>query len=325
MTHRWAFASEADKVIRGFDAKGRIEVDDEPYRGIMEHQAVLPGLSLFRGLGVSENAYSLTVQGEMPSDNLILGCLLGGSGTLEAEGNDDLTWRQTDQLYAVSLSQRQISYHMQPGQPFNALALMLKPEALDVLASDGGLPELVEQCLRAQADPVALMRPLSGQARQTAHDLLYPVYQGRMGELYRQAKALQLLALQLDGVGEMEVARQESVSSREMLRLREARERLLADLTSPPDLAELAASVGLSPKRLNLGFRAAFGTTVFDYLAEARLQMARNMLEEGLDMPLKALAWQIGYSQASNFINAFRRRFGVSPGAYRNGRGDRRG
>jgi AraC-like DNA-binding protein len=127
-----------------------------------------------------------------------------------------------------------------------------------------------------------------------------------------------LLALQIDLLAETEESIH-GLSSRDLRRVREARERLVADLRDPPSLAELAASVGLNPKRLNLGFRMLFGTTVFDYLLEARLQMARSMLDQGLDLPLKTLAWQLGYNQASNFISAFRRRFGISPGSYRNG------
>ena len=323
MTRHWAFSSENEKVVKGFDADGRIELDDGPYRGYLEHKGVRPGLSMFRTQGSAGHAYSLAALGDAPSDNLILGCLLGGSGTVEADGNDDLIWREAEHLYAVSLSQRQVRYHLQPGRPFHSLALMLTPEALDLLASDHDMPDLVKRVLRAQTSPLSTIRPLAGHARRLAHDLLQQVYHGRMAQLHREAKVLELLALQLDALGELEAPVFDPLSSRDALRVREARERLLADLRDPPDLAELAAAVGLGTKRLNRGFRAQFGTTVFDYLAEARLQMARRMLEEGLDLPLKTLAWQLGYNQASNFINAFRRRFGISPGAYRQKSGDR--
>jgi AraC-like DNA-binding protein len=75
--------------------------------------------------------------------------------------------------------------------------------------------------------------------------------------------------------------------------------------------------VGLRTKRLNQGFRELYGTTVFDLLLDMRMSAARDMLDQGLEVPLKQLAWALGYRQSSNFISAFRRRYGVSPGAYR--------
>lgn len=317
MTRYWAFASGAHEVVRTFDAGGVIALDDGPYRGFLEHKPVRPGVSLFRARGNADAAYSLRALGGVPSDNLILGCLMGGSGTVEAEGNADLIWREAEHLYAVSLSRREVRYQLQPGRPFHSLALMITPEALDGLARDYHLPQAITGLLQGRANPLAMLRPLGAQARRVAQDLLNPVYEGRMGDLYREAKALELLALQMDGLGEPDAAAEGTLSSRDLLRVREARERLLSDLRDPPTLGELAASVGLTPKRLNQGFRALFGTTVFDYLAEARLQAARQMLDAGLDVPLKTLAWQLGYRQASNFIIAFRRRFGLAPGAYR--------
>lgn len=312
MSRHWMFSSGAEMVVGAFDADGRIALDAGPYRGYLDHLPVSRGLSLFRAEGRAEAAYTLEAAGGEPVDNLVLGCMLSGTGVLEADGSADQHWRESGQLYGVSLAQRQVRYHLQPNEPFRSVALMLTPEGLDLIAQDNDLPALV----RGRRGPVSVMRPLGPQARRAAQDLLHPHYHGRMGRLFRQARASELLALQLDLLGEVETARH-GLTSREVRQVREARQRLLADLRDPPDLAGLAAAVGLRPKRLNQGFRQLFGTTVFDYLLEARLTAARDMLDQGLDMPLKQMAWDLGYGQASNFISAFRRRFGVSPGAYR--------
>lgn len=282
----------------------------------MSHAVLRDGVSVFTGGGSSPQGFTIAPTGPMPSRNLLIGCLLGGMGSLAAEGNDKLDWRVPGQMYVVSLSERQLSYDIAGKADYNAVTLMLTPDALELIASEDGLPQMLVDVLEGRSKPVALSRPMPLEARRAAQELLSPLYQGRAAELYQEGKTLELLAHQTDLLVDAPVLRRE-LSTRELIRVREARERLLANLREPPSLTELAAMVGLTPKRLNLGFRHLVGMTVFHYLMEERLLLARKMLEEGLDIPLKQLAWAVGYNQVSNFITAFRRRFGVSPGLYR--------
>ena len=46
-------------------------------------------------------------------------------------------------------------------------------------------------------------------------------------------------------------------------------------------------------------------------------EYAREMLAELPEIPLKQIAWTVGYAQATNFISAYRRRFGVPPGQHK--------
>lgn len=299
-----------------FEDNGRIVIGEPPFRLAMSHAVLRDGVSLFTGGGCSPTGYTIAPSGEMPSRNLLIGCLLGGAGSLLADGNDKLHWRVPGQMYVVGLSERQLSYDIAAKADYNAVTMMLTPDALELIASEDGLPQMLLDVLEGRSEPVAMSRSMPMMARRTAQELMAPLYQGRAAELYQEAKTLELLAHQTDLLVDAPVLRRE-LSTRELIRVREARERLAASLQEPPSLTDLAASVGLTPKRLNLGFRQLFGMTVFHYLMEERLVMARRLLDEGLDMPLKQLAWSVGYNQVSNFITAFRRRFGVSPGVYR--------
>ena len=299
-----------------FEDNGRIVIGEPPFRLAMSHAVLRDGVSLFTGGGCSPTGYTIAPSGEMPSRNLLIGCLLGGAGSLLADGNEKLDWRAPGHMYVVSLSERQLSYDIAAKADYNAVTMMLTPDALELIASEDGLPQVLVDVLEGRSEPVALSRAMPMMARRAAQELMTPLYQGRAAELYQEAKTLELLAHQTDLLVDVPVLRRE-LSTRELIRVREARERLVANLQEPPSLTDLAASVGLTPKRLNLGFRQLFGMTVFHYLMEERLVMARRLLDEGLDMPLKQLAWSVGYNQVSNFITAFRRRFGVSPGIYR--------
>jgi AraC-like DNA-binding protein len=315
----WAFSSANLSVEKEFDAGGRIELDDQPFSGFMEHRAVQRGMSLFRARGQGANRYSLSALGEINDNKLVLGCMLSGAGQLVAQGNDEVGWRNAAHMYGVSLSGRPIRYDLQPHEEWSAMALMLTPELLDNLDGDLAADGLraVERVLAGVSEPISLMRPMNSAMLRIAQELMEPRFAGSLGQLHREAKAGEMLVHLLAGLFQAGEGRHRDPDANERRRVREARERLLADLRDPPSLGRLAAEVGLTPRRLNRGFRALYGMTVFELLLEARLERARRMLDSGEAMPLKQLAYTVGYSQHTNFINAFRRRFGVSPGRYR--------
>jgi AraC family transcriptional regulator len=80
--------------------------------------------------------------------------------------------------------------------------------------------------------------------------------------------------------------------------------------------AELSAAVGVSPFQLARGVRRAFGETVGDRLRRARLEAARMQLGiPGND--LAEVAYSCGFSDQSHLTRAFRRAYGITPGAFR--------
>ncbi len=95
-----------------------------------------------------------------------------------------------------------------------------------------------------------------------------------------------------------------------------ARALLLQDLARTPSLVEMARAVGMHSRRLNEVFRKHAGSTVFEYLFEARMKEARRLLAEtGLE--IKVIAHDVGYGCPANFSTAFKERFGLTPRQYR--------
>ena len=90
------------------------------------------------------------------------------------------------------------------------------------------------------------------------------------------------------------------------------RERLGEQIT----VEEIALSVGSHEKRLSAVFKSHTGMTVFAYLREERLHLARQWLAQG-NISVQVIAEQLGFQNAGNFSTAFRGRFGLTPTAYR--------
>jgi AraC-like DNA-binding protein len=83
-----------------------------------------------------------------------------------------------------------------------------------------------------------------------------------------------------------------------------------------PSLHELAAMVGTNECTLKKAFKQEFGTTVFQYLFDYRMDLAvRYLLDTSL--PIAEIGLKLGYDYPSHFCTAFKRKYGMSPVEYR--------
>lgn len=98
--------------------------------------------------------------------------------------------------------------------------------------------------------------------------------------------------------------------------LRRVRERIRDAALKPPSVAELAELCGVSPRHLMRCYKNATGSTLHRAVEEARLERAKQMLLAS-DLPIKTIAWELGFSHPSSFSIAFQRGLGQTPRAYR--------
>lgn len=97
-------------------------------------------------------------------------------------------------------------------------------------------------------------------------------------------------------------------------------DRVIAAMKSEPQrrwtVAELARIACLSRSAFARRFALALGKGPLSWLADYRLGLARRRLLES-DLPLAAIATEVGYACEFAFAKAFKRRFGLAPGFYR--------
>lgn len=90
------------------------------------------------------------------------------------------------------------------------------------------------------------------------------------------------------------------------------------DLTAHRTIEELSQEVGLSPTALKSCFKGVYGSSVYAYLRQYRLQTAQKLLAE-TDASVADIAHRVGYENPNKFTSAFREACGVTPTAYRKG------
>jgi AraC-like DNA-binding protein len=88
---------------------------------------------------------------------------------------------------------------------------------------------------------------------------------------------------------------------------------LEAHLDAHHTLAALARRHHTNECDLKRGFRQHFGTTVFGYLRQRRMERAEALLARG-DRSVLEVAQAVGYQNPSHFARAFREAMGCNPG-----------
>ncbi|WP_267243792.1 AraC family transcriptional regulator [Streptomyces sp. PR69] len=102
-----------------------------------------------------------------------------------------------------------------------------------------------------------------------------------------------------------------------------ARRLLQERMAEPPSLERLAQELGTSPFALLRAFKAAYGMPPHTWLTNARVRRARRLLDAGTTPADAAVA--VGFTDQPHLNRHFTRIVGVTPGAYRRERADRRG
>jgi two-component system response regulator YesN len=83
-------------------------------------------------------------------------------------------------------------------------------------------------------------------------------------------------------------------------------------------LATLAEKLGRQSAYLGRLFRDEIGVTVHEYVTRARMMFGAAQVRSGVK--IEAVALDLGYRSKKNFYRQFKRRFGMTPDAYRHDR-----
>lgn len=193
-------------------------------------------------------------------------------------------------------------------QPLRYTILQLSNDDLD--DGPGWLPDSLRP--RQGRDPLLTSCPATKAMQALASQIATCQMDGPIRDIYLGGKALELAALSVQILsGDQGLQSKDCITSREVEQVHAARSILIGALQNPPSLDQLALQVGMNRRKLTVGFRKVFGTSVFCYLQEYRLCEAHRMLCDE-EANVSTVAHMVGYSPA-HFATAFRKRYGISP------------
>ena len=196
--------------------------------------------------------------------------------------------------------------------PFHAVDFYLPRAALDIVASDAGMPrigELDHQQGSAWHDPVARSLLMS----------MRPALASRPEEvsaLFVDHVATAMTVHVAHRYGGMRLLRPAMRGGLAPWQERRAKDLLSAKLDGGVSLAELAADCGISVRQFTRAFRQSTGMTAHQWLLARRLEKAKGLLARS-GHALADIAAECGFADQSHFSRAFARALGLRPSDWR--------
>ncbi|HVU58300.1 MAG TPA: AraC family transcriptional regulator [Puia sp.] len=153
--------------------------------------------------------------------------------------------------------------------------------------------------------------------QQVIQQIIHCNYSDHLKKLFLLSKSIELLVLSAESCAAAHKKETFIKSRADKEKLIAVRDLINQRLHSPPNLSEIARTVGLNEYKLKKGFKETFNNTVFGYLTEQRLQLALQYLRD-TEKTAAEISYELGYATPQHFNNAFKKKFGFTPYSVRN-------
>jgi len=134
--------------------------------------------------------------------------------------------------------------------------------------------------------------------------------------LYFKGKAYELLSLYFNRPADLDVEQCPFLADEDnVTKIKKAKQIIITNMAEPPTLQELADEINLPINKLKEGFKQIYGDSVFSFLFDYKMEVARQLLATG-SHNVNEVGLKVGYSAASHFISAFKKKYGTTPKKY---------
>jgi AraC-like DNA-binding protein len=139
-----------------------------------------------------------------------------------------------------------------------------------------------------------------------------------VGKLLTEGAALNTLAAQMEqhDKSSEKTRSSGSLSNDELERIVVASDEISKNLDQAYTIEDISRETGISPKKLQEGFRFLFGESVAVFIKNLKLERARELIQT-TDLNISEVVHEIGMQSNSYFSKIFKEKFGMVPRDYR--------
>lgn len=293
--------------------RARLRLPPDEGSGVWDVLKLTP--NLYAMFGNFEYHRDRTIQ--VPGDRMVkIRILLAGA--LHVAG-DEIVLDGTGAYLEAFPGQVSSSYVIKGGVRTKLLVLICAPEffSAELGLETSDIPQPISHLFSSEAGaPRGGTMPLGPDLLRAANDIMHAPshFPASLLVPYVNAKARECacsVLRELTNTSEATRAKMR-LSVRDVSRLYEARDVLLAEFTSPPVISKLARQVGLNQTKLKAGFKSVFDMTITEFVQKCRMEKAGDLLTS-TDLTIAEVAYAVGYDFPANFTCAFKRYYGHVP------------
>ena len=196
-------------------------------------------------------------------------------------------------------------------QQINYVVVAIKPTRLkELLASSD--PNSVLQTITRSGSSFLFFESMQAETKLLLKKMATVDMSDSLSSFYMQIKVQELLYLVFHSLSLRESAIHQTINSADAARLLYIRKEILNDLSVPPVLRELAQIAAMSETKLKQLFKQTFGTTIYNYYQQARMEEAAFLLKHGR-RSVAQVGYELGFSNLSHFSRLFEKHYGQNP------------
>lgn len=160
--------------------------------------------------------------------------------------------------------------------------------------------------------------PITPKMHIVIQQIMHCSLKNSFRKLFIESKVLELLMLQMEQIQFYKTSanKKEKTNALVVDKMHYARELILKKIDSPLSLSELSLALNTNECSLKKDFKAIFGTTVFGYIKELKMNKAKQLLLE-TNNTIYQISDTIGYKNPQHFTTAFKKHFGIPPSAFK--------
>jgi AraC-like DNA-binding protein len=262
-----------------------------------------------------DTTFHVTTKTTGPTHVTKLRILLKGDQLMHHPHIGDLYMRE-GQANIIFSPDNEYTHHYKKNREYISLDVYY---SLDVLSKWRQLfPALEELVSKVENNQSARLSEaplrLTASIFSIIHDLINCPYDQAYHKLYFENKASLLLFLLL--VQTIQPLPEDDYAKDNISSILRAKSIITKDEQYHYSIPQIAREVGLNEVKLKKGFKQVFGTGLYGFLMNTRMEKARELLET-TSKPVKEISGIIGYKSTSSFIKLYKKRYGLSPYAWR--------